>query len=202
MPLGYLFGETSNDTNDPRRRKPGQFSSGLSDAIRVLSLRLPSVLGGGRPIAPEDLLRPQVGGRAGQPRAVASSVLRSTGTAEGPAALPPEAGVPATLASPAAQPFGMLRPSSGEAPKLNALVGDALGAPSPGVHIGTQEPGEDLPPNYPLPGPPNEPPASPGFPSTPVTPWLGPNSTTAPVGSGSPALENILDVLMRLQRQV
>jgi hypothetical protein len=194
MPLGYLFGETSNDPNDPRRRRqPGQFSPAASDAIRLISLRMPS-LGGGRPIATEDLLRPQVGGAGGQPGSVASSVLNASGSGPGPSMTPPEtagASAASAFASPAAVPFSTMRPSAGagETSQLNDLMSNALDAPTP--HFSTQQPGEPLPPGYPNPPPPGEPPASP-WPGPPpgLEPWLGPNSPNA-------GLNDVLEWMLR-----
>lgn len=81
--IGYTFEPGGNQKKLLNGVNQGRLGPQANEALRVLSLRLPNVLGGS-PISPEDLLRPRVGG-SGPGSAVLDS-LRSSGT-PGPAPL-------------------------------------------------------------------------------------------------------------------
>lgn len=125
MGLGYQFNPSQDQ--DIRKRLNGQLSPGVQTALRVMSLRLPTVLGG-RPIAPGDLLKPPAPGGNRLPGAVAGSVLRGgvTDLPEQPQSFAPP--------SPSASPFSMIG-GGNEAGALADLVNDSLSGGEPGAHI-------------------------------------------------------------------
>ena len=61
--IGYTFEPGSNQKRLLGGINKEKLGPTANEALRVLSLRLPSVLGGS-PITSEDLLRPKVGGAA------------------------------------------------------------------------------------------------------------------------------------------
>lgn len=149
----------------------GSLSPAANEAIRILSLRLPNVLGG-RPPAPEDLLKPSVGG-GGEPGAVASSLLKTTAGVDRPGSLtggPSSLSTP-SLASPTSMPFATSTPNEGGA--LSRLVGSALGGGPGAPNVGYKEPGGKLPDQGPT-----MPPPTPPVPQGPT--GAAPAITTAP----------------------
>jgi hypothetical protein len=146
MPLGYEFSPQQDKRlrNGLNRPSDGMLNPAAQQAIKILSLRLPNMLGG-RPPAPADLLKPPVGGNAG-PGAVAESIMQTSGAGR-PSSLsdsPPALSTP-SMASPTSMPFTTATPSAGrgESGALAALVGGALGsgggrAPDPSLRFGAQ----------------------------------------------------------------
>jgi hypothetical protein len=124
---------------DPRKgMNGGQFSPFGSQALQILSMRLPGTLGG-KPIAPESLLQPSVSRGAGA-GAVGSTLAQTTGNVSGtptPAAASP-ATVPdgVSVQQPpqgAASPFEMQQPDT---TALANLVSGAIGgsaSPPPNI---------------------------------------------------------------------
>ena len=166
MALGYEFqpGQEKRLRGNLNRPGGGALSPAANEAIRILSMRMPTVLGG-RPPAPADLLKPAMGG-SGAPGAVVGSLLKSSGM-DRPSGLQspaPSLSTP-SLASPTAQPFATSTPNEGA--RLSALVNESLSGGSPNVHItpggeGDRKlPGEAPAPPAPTPTPlPGSPPAS------------------------------------------
>lgn len=62
MALGYSFQPDQQDRLKQLNQPTGALGPLASQALKILSLRLPSFLGGGRPVAPGDLLKQPVGG--------------------------------------------------------------------------------------------------------------------------------------------
>ena len=132
-----MIGMTFEPTEEARRRallnNRAQFSQPSQSALRVLSLRLPTVLGGRLPTS-EDLLKPKpVGGAAREVPSVVSSVARDLGSDTAPyvAASSPSDTTstqqpPSTPTLPTLQPFGVVGPRAGgnEAQTLASLVND------------------------------------------------------------------------------
>ena len=137
--FGYQF---SPDAERAARKSvnnipDGQLRPQATSALRVLSLRLPTVLGG-RPIAPEDLLKPAVG--AGTPMGAVGSTLAHSMVPPMPVGNGPDVpagAVPDTTGGPTAAPLVVSMPSSPftsgtpDQSSLEALVGNALSPPSP-----------------------------------------------------------------------
>lgn len=189
MPIGYEFqpGQEKRLRGNLNRPGGGALSPAAQQAIRVISTRMPNVLGG-RPPAPEALLKPQVGGNTA-PGAVASSVLKSSGGSGGPA---PQSTVPTApeLPSPTNTPFATLSPSAGrgEPTALNNIVNNALGGgKGPAANFDFEGgPERKMPPSTPTP-----PPAP--APSAPQPMPIDLRRPAAPV-----APDNSLEELLRL----
>jgi hypothetical protein len=75
MSVGYTFQPGGDGTMIQRRRLPGLDPTSL-DAVRVLSLHLPTIFSG-RPLSPAELMRPRVGG--GVPDSAVSATQRLAG---------------------------------------------------------------------------------------------------------------------------
>ena len=103
-------------------RGAGQLSPGASQALQILSLRLPDVLSG-RPIAPDALLRPRVG--SGRPAAAVAQSNVAPRLAPSPAVPASSALVP-PMSPPPSAPSG----ASPEGSQLSALIDQAL-SPAP-----------------------------------------------------------------------
>jgi hypothetical protein len=106
--------------------QPNQISPNTSQALQVLSLHLPSFIGGA-PIAPDALLR--AGGQVRPDTAVRAA---TTGT---PAPAPPLPPAPAAAApSPTGSPLSVSAPSVGgptPGPDIRSLLSAITGAPAP-----------------------------------------------------------------------
>lgn len=77
---GYTFQPDQNNRLKQLNQGNGALGPHASEALRILSLRLPNFLGGGRPVAPAELLTPPVGGQA-----PGGAVVDSNRNAAGPA---------------------------------------------------------------------------------------------------------------------
>jgi hypothetical protein len=119
--IGYSFAP-SQDTNLRNRLNSQFLSPTAQQALQVLSLRLPTNLGG-RPILPDQLLRPQIGGSA-PPSAVVSSNTNV------PAPPPMMTAPPAPSVSPAASPFSITGAPT-ETSRLASTVATALNGGGP-----------------------------------------------------------------------
>src|SRR5262245_1441107 len=115
MPLGYEF---QPDQEKRLRTNINQLSPFASQALQVLSLRLPNILGG-RPISPDALLREAMGGTAPGGGSVIDSNVGS-----------PASGVPSSPTSPlgGSSPLSVINfpTTPTETQDLSALVGEAL----------------------------------------------------------------------------
>lgn len=118
---GYLF-SPSDDLQ--ARRRLNQAMPGTQEALKVLSLRLPNVLGG-HPLSADDILRSRPG--AGAPGAVVSSLLGANTSTT------PQPRIPTNITAPGASPFSVLTPTGSESGQL-ASAADAsrngFGTPS------------------------------------------------------------------------
>lgn len=158
---GQTFTPGSGVTNNA----PGQYSSPFaSQALQILGLRLPSILGG-LPIAPESLLRPQVGMG---PNALPLASSRMT------------TGLPGAPTGPSA-PLGGPSPSG-----LPGLAANALqGIPQPQIQPQRGVPGanpiQSTQPVGPIAGPAPEAPIAPsGPPANPTIGFRDPNMAATP----------------------
>ncbi len=151
MATGYQFAPDAekrmrkgvNDTAP--QGQGGGLSPASNEAIKILSLRLPNVLGG-KPIAPDSLLRPGVGGGMAGPGATALSNMGAGGSV----GMPPPSGAGSSLmnmASPGSSPFSTSMPSGGgEGAALAALIGQSLsgGMGAPNIKPGLDDPNRPI----------------------------------------------------------
>ena len=84
--VGYTFEPGRDQKKMLGGINKGKLGPQANEALKVLSLRLPEVLGGS-PIAPEDLLRPRVGGSGGGSAVLDSLQQAFGGGAQAPAPL-------------------------------------------------------------------------------------------------------------------
>ncbi len=118
----------------------GQLGPQANEALKILSLKLPDVLSG-RPIAPDDLLRPQVGGAGGRFGDAVGSVQRAVTAGTTGAPVVPRGPTSASPAPPS-QAFSALQPpaaqSTGpsETQRFTNTVNSAVNAPTQGVNFG------------------------------------------------------------------
>lgn len=134
--IGYTFEPGRNQKRMLSGINQGRLGPVANEALRVLSLRLPQVLGGS-PIAPSDLLRPRVGGVA--PGSAVTQSLQASGAV--PAGGPP----PLNTAGPQRSSFGVARfGGSGIPNELGKLIETALTpiAP-PSITPGTPQEGQE-----------------------------------------------------------
>lgn len=115
-----------------------------NEALKVLSLRLPTVLGG-NPVTPEELLKPTVGG-VGTPEA-ASAIARILGGIPNlPAPPVPLGGGPVT------SPIVVNQPEPPAAPTGGAPTSGTAGPRPPNFTVGNgNQPGPTPPPGVPAP---------------------------------------------------
>ena len=122
--IGYTFSPA--DQNNRLRQlngANGQLGPNASEALRVLSLRLPTVLGGGSPLSSPGLLAPSVAGHTAPP---ASAVSASNAASLGPVSHGPVAG-----------PIGSTpAPGGGEVTQLINLINNTLRPVNPTIRPG------------------------------------------------------------------
>lgn len=125
MGIGYEF--QPGDDERLRKRIQAGVSPNSSQALQILSLRLPNVLGG-RPIAPDDLLTSRVGGAA-PGSSVVDTIMKATG------ADPTSSPDYSNTYMPASSPAG----GTSESAQLAALIAGALSSsPAPKLEFGDQ----------------------------------------------------------------
>jgi hypothetical protein len=192
MAIGHEFQPSEDKRLRQGLNKPagGQLGPAAQQAIKILSLRIPNVLGG-RPPAPADLLRPQMGGNAGP--GAASSVMQSSGLmGPSPSAAPsaPSLSTP-SMASPTAMPFSMSGMGGGsQGNALSSLVSQSLsgGSSTPSFEFGEEKKVQGSAPVS----------AAPGGGSLTPAPGAAPSMSITPTPSApSNSLSELLDWLSR-----
>jgi hypothetical protein len=190
MAIGHEFQPSEDKRLRQGLNKPagGQLGPAAQQAIKILSLRIPNVLGG-RPPAPADLLRPQMGGNAGP--GAASSVMQSSGLmGPSPSAAPaaPSLSTP-SMASPTAMPFSMSGMGGGsQGNALSSLVSQSLsgGSSTPSFEFGEEKKVQGSAPVSAAPG------GGGG-----LTPSPGGSMSITPTAAPSNSLSELLDWLSR-----
>lgn len=150
------FGVSFVPSEQNMAQRPGGSRAAVSptqQAIRLLSLRLPKVLGGS-PIAPAPLLQSQGGAGMPSPTSVAQQVLKrvlpTDQTAQASGAVPSAAPSPEQAAAPSAQipsqTSAMQAPSAGYSPNPRTMEASPFKAETPFSYIAQQAgAGQSLP---------------------------------------------------------
>jgi hypothetical protein len=134
--LGYEFQPGGDQRRLLRGVNQGRLGPQANEALRVLALRLPNVLGGS-PISPSDLLRPRVGGST--PGSAVVQSLRASGLSEAPSGLNTGAGNSQSAGVARYSPNPV---STGPLDDVGALARSALGGhpQAPTLTPGTEAP--------------------------------------------------------------
>jgi hypothetical protein len=150
----------------------GQLGPQASQALKVLSLRLPNVLGG-NPISPDALLRAQGGGVAG--------ITQDLG-------MPPSSAPPPTPTPPAMPTAGLGGDTASNTAQFGAptAVGRALGAPAPLATLATNAIGAAPP----------TPRIRPNDDSLGAVPPVSSPAVTTPTGGADTSMNSLVDFIM------